>query len=224
MSARSIGRPRGSGSASQQSGATAAANAACADAGSNHLPSSNHPSGSNCAAHMNAVSVTQAGAFPVRHGNNGMSRPGLMPKRTSTHEHFPAPGPSGNRCHTQQPSDALPVASTALQLTGSPYCCNGGSAAAECEPPLRSCDNSASSGGYEAVLKTSLDTLQLSESIAAPYVAESDGDSGLRISAIKPKNSTTARLGNTLGMLDLQSYACCTHRAAFSGLMSKCHS
>lgn len=195
MSARSIGRPGGSGSASQQSGATAAANAACDDAGSSHPP------GSNRVAHTNAVSVTQAGAFPVRQGGNGVSRPGLMPRRTLTHELFTAPGPLG--CHTKQPSDVLPVAPTALQLTGSPYCCNGGSAAAECEHILRSCHTSASSDRHKAVIKASLDTSQLSESIAAPYVADSDGDSGLWISGVKPKQSTTARLGNTLSMLEL---------------------
>ena len=195
MSARSLCRPGGSGSASQQPGATAAAIAACADAGSDHSP------GSDIAARVKAVSVTQAGAFPVKQGSTGVLRPGLMPRRALTLEHTPAaPTPLGNRRYTKQPSDPFLVASTALQLTGSPYCCLGESAAGECEHLLRRRHSSASSGGHKDVLNTSLDTSQLSESIATPYVADVDGDSELRISAVRPKHSTTVRLGNTLGM------------------------
>lgn len=177
MSARSFGRPGGSASALQQPGATAAASAAGEDAGSDQSP------GSDIATPVKAVSVPQAGAFPVRQGSTGMLRPGLMP------------APLGNRRYTKQLSSPLLGASTALQLTGSPYGCPGESAAGECEHLLRS--RHSSSGGDKDVMKTSVDLPQLSDSIAAPYVADSDGDCGLRISAVKPKHSTTAWLGNT---------------------------
>lgn len=200
MSPRSLGRHQHGGSASQQPQAAVAATAAGPDAGSDYV------SDSTCAARVNAVNVAQAGAFPVRHGSSGV---GMLPTRTLTHEHIPASRAVGLRrslCrgqgHTNQLSiAALPVASTALQLTGSTYCSVGGSSAGECEHFMRSRHSSASSGSHKDVTQTPLNNSHLSESNAAPLAADSDGDSLMRVSALKPKHSATLRLGTALAML-----------------------
>lgn len=197
MSARSLGRPHHSNSAAQQPQATAAATAAFADAGSNPA------SVTSCAAGVNAanVRVTQAGAFPVRQGSDGTSRPGLMPRRSLTTERFPVnPKSLGSRRSpslVKQPSDPLAFASMALQLTGAPLCDIGGHAAGQGAQLPSSSGSSVSSGADKLVRDSSLYSSQPSERVAASCVTDSHGGSIMPpVPAPAPRRNTSIRLGN----------------------------
>ena len=192
MSARSLGRPRQLDAAAQQQVATAACGNADTDC---TLIRSG-------AAHVNAanVSVTQAGAFPVRQGSTGTLKSGLMPRRSLTLERFPVDSkPLVSRrslCAAKQPSEPLEVASTALQLMGAPFCSFGGSATGQGGQVLRS-SGSVSSGGNKLARNSLLHSSQLAEGGAPP--TDLDGGSVTPVvTASAPRRRISRTLGNQL--------------------------
>ena len=187
MSARSLGRPCQRDAAAQQQVATAA----CSNADTNCPPTRSG------AAHVNAanVSVTQAGAFPVRQGSTGSLKSGLMPRRSLTLERFPVEPLVSRRslCAAKQPSEPLEVASTALQLMGAPFCSFGGSAAGQGGQLPRGSGSSVGSGGNKLARNSLLHSSQLS----AGAVPATDLDGGIMTPVVTaPRLCTSMTLGN----------------------------
>lgn len=199
MSARSLGRPRQRDATALQQVLTPAASAACANVGTAGPPVRSRSG----AAHANAanVSITQAGAFPVRQGSTGALQPGLMPRRSLTMEYFPLDAkPLASRrslCGAKQHSVPLEVASTALQLMGAPFGSIGGSAAVQGGQLPKGSGSSVSSGCKQLVGNSLLYSPQLSEGTKTLPATDSDGDGMIpAVTASAPRRSTSIKLGD----------------------------
>lgn len=199
MSARSLGRPPPLDAAALQHVVTPAASAASADAGTHSPPVRAG------AAHVNAanVCITQAKAFPVRQGSTGTLKTGLMPSRSLTMERFlPDSKPLASKrslCAAKQPSVPLEVASTALQLTGSPFGSFGSSAAGQGGQLPRSSGTSLSSDSDKLVRSSVLYSSQLSEGTAALPATGPDGGGVIPAdTAAAPRRRTFITLGSEL--------------------------
>lgn len=190
MSARSFGQPRRADAAAQQLGTAAASS----DAGTSCAPID------SCAAHVQAasVSITQAGAFPVRQGSNGTPR---SARRSLTMEGCsvsckPLDGRRSSGA-AKQPVVPMEIASTALQLTGAPICSFGGNAAGVGAQRVRSSDSSVGSASDRLVSNSLLCSSQLSEGTGAPSGTESDDGSMIAAGkALAPRRHTSLTLGN----------------------------
>lgn len=200
MSATSLGRHSHDDSSLQQKAADAArvsSDKACASV-------KTQAGNANAAS----VSVTQAGAFPIRQGSsNGVSRPGLMAKSSLTMERFPASaaafGARRSLSLVKPQTSKGPAAgsSTALQLTGAPLQrCSSNAAAADQYAPLSTSSNSFSSLATRpcALQNGSLPGSQLLPDNAASLGSASN--SGSFMPAAKAP-AARAKLTNTLGKL-----------------------
>ena len=199
MSARSLGRRRHDESSLQRPAADAAgvlADEACAGV---------KTQASNASAA--SVSVTQSGAFPVRHGiSNGASRPGLMSKSSLTMERFPASATSlGARrslslVKPQTFKSLAAASSTALQLTGAPLQRLSSSAADEHARLFASSNSFSSLADRPGALQNgSLPSSQLLPSTAAASLGTAPNCGSLMPAAKVP--AARAKLSNMLGKL-----------------------